>query len=107
MCFFFCVFREANCSLGGLLLCKSTPLYFVGGTIYFWHRSLAICFLFLQCEQAIIPRIPSVFPGRRRQWVGPVSSQCLVAGILTVARIFSGVVQATPSCRDLGSVNEP
>lgn len=36
-----------------------------------------------------------------------VSTQCLVAGPLTVARTCSKVPQATPSCRAPGSVNEP
>ena len=34
------------------------------------------------------------------------SSQCLVAGLSTAARIFRKVIQATPSCRALGSGNE-
>ena len=34
-------------------------------------------------------------------------SQCLVAGLLTAARTCRKVAQATPSCRDLGSGNEP
>ena len=33
-----------------------------------------ICSLFLWCEHAVIPRILSVFSGRRRQWVGPAVS---------------------------------
>ena len=33
-----------------------------------------ICCLFLQCEQAVIPRMLNVFSGRRRQWVGPAVS---------------------------------
>ena len=39
--------------------------------------------------------------------MGRASSQCLVAGLLTVARTHWKVVQATPSCRVLGSGNEP
>ena len=38
--------------------------------------------------------------------MGRASSQCLVAGFLTVARTCRKVVQATPSCRALGSGNE-
>ena len=50
------------------------PFDFVGGvTIYFWCGGLDNCCLFLQCEQAVIHRVLSVFPGRRRQWVGSVS----------------------------------
>ena len=39
--------------------------------------------------------------------MGRASSQCLSPGLLTVARTWRKVVQATPSCRALGSVNEP
>ena len=34
--------------------------------------------------------------------MGKASSQCMVAGLLTVARTCRKVVQATPSCRTLG-----
>ena len=51
------------------------PFVFCGGvTIYSWHMSLDVCCLFLQCEQTVIPMVLSVFPGRRRQWVGPAVS---------------------------------
>ena len=36
-------------------------VFFGGVTIYFWCGSLNICLLFLQCEQAVIPRMLSVF----------------------------------------------
>ena len=49
-----------------------------GVTFYFWCGSLIICYLFLQCEQAVIPRVLSVFSGRRRQWVGLVVSSWLL-----------------------------
>ena len=39
--------------------------------------------------------------------MGRASSQCLDAGLLTVARTCRMVAQATPSCRALGSGNEP
>ena len=35
---------------------------------------LNICCLFLWCEKAVVPRMLSVFSGRRRQWVGPAVS---------------------------------
>ena len=55
------------------------PFVFHGGvTVYFWHGSLNISCLFLQCEQAVIPRVLSLFPGRRRQWVGLVVSAWLL-----------------------------
>ena len=38
--------------------------------------------------------------------MGMASSQCVVAGVLTVARICRKVEEATPSCRALGSSNE-
>ena len=75
-CFSFSVsLGKPICSLVRLLLCKNTPLYFIGGvTIYFWCGNLNICCLFLWSEQAVIPRMLSVFSGRRRQWVGPAVS---------------------------------
>ena len=39
--------------------------------------------------------------------MGRASSQCLVAGLLTAARTCRKVPLATPSCRALGSGNEP
>ena len=39
--------------------------------------------------------------------MGRASSQCLVAGLLTVARTCRKVAQATPSCMALGRGNEP
>ena len=39
--------------------------------------------------------------------MGRAGSQCLVAGLLTAARTCRKVAQATPSCRALGSGNEP
>ena len=58
---------------------QEQPLCILQGvTIYFCHGSLDIYHLFLQCEQAIMPRVLSVFPGRRRQWVGLVVSGWLL-----------------------------
>ena len=39
--------------------------------------------------------------------MGRASTQCLVAGFLTIARTCRKVLQATPSCMVLGSGNEP
>ena len=39
--------------------------------------------------------------------MGRASSHCLVAGLLIVARKCRKVMQATPSCRAVGSGNEP
>ena len=56
--------------------------------------------LFLWCEQAVILRVLSV--SREKEAMGWASSQCPVAGLLTVARTYRKVAQATPSCRALG-----
>ena len=39
--------------------------------------------------------------------MGRTSSQCLVSGLLTVARTCRKVTQGSPSCRTLGSANDP
>ena len=39
--------------------------------------------------------------------MGRASSQCLVIGLSIAARTCRKVAQATPSCRALGSGNEP
>ena len=58
---------------------QEQPIVFCWGvTIYFWFGSLDICCLFLQCEQAVIPRVLNMFPGRRKQWVGLVFSAWLL-----------------------------
>ena len=44
---------------------------------------------------------------RENEAKGRASSECLVAGLLTVARTCRKVAQATPSYRALGSGNEP
>ena len=44
---------------------------------------------------------------RKKEAMGRASSQCLAGGLLTVARTCRKVVQATPSCRALGSVIQP
>ena len=44
---------------------------------------------------------------REKEAMGRASSQCLVAELLTVARNCRKVVQPIPSCRALGSGNEP
>ena len=42
-----------------------------------------------------------------KEAVGRASIQCLVAGLLTASRTCRKMLQTTPSCRDLGSGNEP
>ena len=69
---------KPNYSLRGLLLCKPGPLYFVGGYYLFFLWSLIICCSFLLCEQAAIPMVLSVFPGRKRQLAGLVVSAWLL-----------------------------
>ena len=44
---------------------------------------------------------------REKEAMGRASSQCLVAGLLTVAMTCRKVAQAIPSCRALGSGNDP
>ena len=44
---------------------------------------------------------------REKEVMDSADSQCLVDGLLTEASTFMKVVQATPSCRALGSDNEP
>ena len=75
--FFFCEFGEAK-----LLSCKANsmqeyPFVFFGWgkvTIYLWCESLSLCCLFLWCKHSVVPKMLSVFSGRRRQWVGPAVS---------------------------------
>ena len=47
---------------------------FWGLTICLWCEILNICFFFLQCEQAVNPRMLSVLSEKRRQWVEPAVS---------------------------------
>ena len=83
------------------------PFVFCGVLLFiFWPGTLTISCLFLQCKQAVIPRVVSVV-SREKEVMGRADSQCLVDGLLTEARTFMKVVQATPSCRALGSDNEP
>ena len=73
------------------------PFAFCGGvTLYFWHGSLDICYFFPQCEQAVIPLIECYvcFQGEGGYWQG--SSQCLLAGLSTVARTYRKVAVAGP-----------
>ena len=96
---------KPSCSLGGLFLCKSAPLYFIGGYS-----------LFLSLQLGYLLSVSSVWRGcypqgaecvcRENEAKGRASSECLVAGLLTVARTCRKVAQATPSCRALGSGNE-
>jgi len=53
------------------------PFVFCEGYYLFWAWEFRYS-LFLQCEQAVIPRVLSVFPGRRKQWVGLVVSAWLL-----------------------------
>ena len=76
-------------------------------TIYFWHGSLYIYYLFLGVIRLLSPLECAECVSREKEAMGMASSQCLVAGLLRVARTCRKVVQATPSCRTLGSGNEP
>ena len=67
-----------NCSVLRLLLFKSSPLYFCRDYYLFLVWELNSCCLSLQCVQAVIPRMLSVFSGSMRQWVGPTVSAWLL-----------------------------
>ena len=58
----------------------------------------------LSLSSAVIPfdRVLS-----EKEAVGKASSQCPVAGLLTVARVCRKVAWTTPGCKALGSGNEP
>ena len=64
------------------------------------------CCLFPQCVKATIPLIGAIHSSREMEAMGRGSSQCLVAGPLTVARTHKEVVQAAPICRVLGSSSD-
>ena len=105
--FLFCEFREMSyCSLGGLFICRSVPLYFAVACYLFlaWEFGYLLS---LSCEQTVIPLIGGCVCFQEKEVMGRASSQCLVAGLLTVAMIFRKLAQATASCRALGSGNEP
>ena len=57
--------------------------------------------------QAVSPSYGAVCASREMEARGRASSQCLVAGPLTVARTSGKVAQAAPSCRALGSGDAP
>ena len=102
--FFFCEFRETTfCSLTGLFLCKSTPLYFVGAYYLLLAREFGYL-LSLSLMRA--GNYPTECVSRDKEAIDRASSQCLVAGLLTLARTCRKVAQATPRCRALGSANE-
>ena len=77
MFFFFCEFGVAKLLSYKAYSMQEYACVFSGGggvAIYFWCGCLNICCLFLLCEQAVVPRMLSVFSGRRRQLVGPAVS---------------------------------
>ena len=106
LCFSFSVsLGKPNYSLGGLLLCKSTPLYFMG-----------VYYLFLAWEFEYLLSLSSVWAGcysqdaqcvfREKEAMSRASSKCLVVGLSIAARTCRKVAQATPSCRVLGSCHK-
>ena len=81
------------------------PFVFYGGvTIYFWCGGLNICSLSLVWAGCYPQGAEHV--SREKEAMGRASIQCLIAGLLTVARTCGKVAKATPSCKALGS-NEP
>ena len=97
---------KPNYGLARLFLCKSTPLYFVGGYYLFlvWEFGslLSLSSMLVYCSPQGAECV-----SREKEAMGRASSQCLVAGLLAIARTCRKVLQATPTCRALGSGNEP
>ena len=54
------------------------PFIFLGGYYLFLVWEFEYLNLFLQCEQTVVPRMLSVFSGRRRQWAVPAVSAYLL-----------------------------
>ena len=86
---------------------QELPFVFCGGLLFIFGvgKHSNVCCFFVWCEQAVIPRVLSV--SREKEAMDRVSSQCLVFGLLRAARTCRKVVRAPPSCRALGSGNEP
>ena len=106
LCFSFSVsLGKPNYNLGGLLLCKSAPLYFVGGTLYFWLEVWVFAVSFFDVSRRLSPGCWVCF--QEQEAMGRTSSLCLVAGFSTAASTCRKVAQATLSCRTLGSDSEP
>ena len=98
------LFLGIYCSLGGLFLCKSTLLYFVMGyNLFFVWEFGSLLSLSLVWTGCYLPECVS----REKEVMGRASIQCLVAGLLAVARTWTIMVQASPRFMALGSGNEP
>ena len=75
-----------------------------------------VYYLFLLWEFEYLPSLSSVWAGcypqdaqgvfREKEAMGRASTQCMVVGLLIVARTCRKITQATPSCRALRSGNE-
>ena len=64
------------------------PLDFFEGGYYLFSLWEFEYLFFLWCEQTVIPRMLSVFSGRRRQWIGTA-----VAGLSIAARTCRKMAQ--------------
>ena len=96
--FLFCEFRKNNYhSLGGLFIRKSAPGWFCEGLLFVCGMravfGLDACCLFPQCVQAVISLIGCCACFQGVGAMGRASSQCLVAGLLTVARTLGKVAR--------------
>ena len=105
-----CEFRESNyCRLGGLLL--EHPWVFCEGLLFVHFFGLRAAFgLDAFCLSVCRLRRALVWPAhasRKMEAGDRASSQCLVAGPLTVQRTHREVAQAAPSCRAWGSGSDP
>ena len=80
MVFSFCEFREAKLKSWRVTSIRNTLVFLgrVGVAIFLRHGNLNIRCLVLWYEQAVIPKVLSVFPGSRRQCLGVVVSAWLL-----------------------------
>ena len=114
--FFFSEFRGNNCcSLGGLfILYESAPGYFekAYSLFFFWLEGClwfgCLLSLFSVCA-GCYPHagVQPVCTSREMEARSRASSQCLIAGPLTVARTHGEVAPAAPVCSALGSSDDP
>ena len=105
--FFFCEFRKPSPVLfQDYFYARAHCCVLCGETIYFEYGRLNICFFFLQFEFFSLC-LGAACVSSSKEAMDSVSILCLVAGLLTIARLCRKVAHATPSCRPQGSGNEP
>ena len=82
------------------------PFIFCEGLLFIFGTGVWLFSVsFFGVSQLLSPSAECV--SREKEAMGRAGSQCLVAGVLIVARICRKVAQDTPSCRALGRGNEP